>query len=140
MHIHIYKTRFPVEKSMGPESRPADPEFMSSPVQPAVLRDWLIRPVGAIAATVESPDAAAAWYRQWILDNPRPAWWWGTEEDPERLVERARVMLSERGDRVDRVQIDGEVVVVSMIPCPAVCGTYACPVDRTDGAERWAGV
>jgi hypothetical protein len=140
MHIHIYATRFPTGKSLGPESRTQNPEFVSSPVQPAVLRDWLVRPAQAITATVESPEAAAAWHLQWIKENPRPDWWWRPDEGPEQIVERARVMLSERGDRVDAIQINGEVIAVTFIPCPTVCGSYGCPQGRSDGAEAWGTV
>lgn len=125
----------------GPESRRGDPGFLASLVQPGVVRDWLLRPASAITATAESPDAAALWYREWIEDNPRPEWFWGLAS-PGSAVESMRRMLLERGDRVDTFHVGPESalvsVFVSFIPCPTLCGRYACPQGREDGGAAWA--
>ena len=136
MHIHIYETRHPQDDAWDPESYPDHPDFAEAAVLPTTPRDWLLRPVARIAATVESPLDAAEWHAKWIEANPRPAEQWGLNTPEREVVNLARV-LADRGDRVHGIVVAGELIVAAYIPCPTVCGKYACPEGRSDGPEDW---
>lgn len=70
-HFHAYRWQgerrtYDQEADRRPATRagePPSPGFLANPCTPVQVNHWLLRPAKAIAHTLDTPAAAAAWYR-----------------------------------------------------------------------------
>ena len=89
--------------------------------------------------TFDTVDDAVAWHEKWIGEVKRPAGCWGEDGEEARrprLLEHTRRQLEYGTDTMDAFWSGGEVIAVTLIPCPprVIPGFPTpppCPVGRS---------